>query len=153
LVVDEVGYLTYGTDAANRLFHVVNDRHRKKRAMIFTTNEPLSGWGRVLHDDDLAQSIVDRILERGRMLTLDGPSMRTRHLGLDDPTAHPASTQAASVSGEGARISGIRRPEFPEPTDAIHDPLAIIPSAVKAPDVQNIIESLRHERRHCGSSW
>ena len=31
LVVDEVGYLTYGTDAANMLFHVVNDRHRKKR--------------------------------------------------------------------------------------------------------------------------
>jgi DNA replication protein DnaC len=116
LVVDEVGYLTYGTDAANMLFHVVNDRHRKKRAMIFTTNKPLSGWGRVLHDEDLAHAIVDRILERGRMLTLDGPSMRTRHLGLDDPTANPASTQAASVSEEGARISGIQRPEFPEPT-------------------------------------
>jgi DNA replication protein DnaC len=28
LIVDEVGYLTYGTDAANMLFHVVNDRHR-----------------------------------------------------------------------------------------------------------------------------
>lgn len=116
LVCDEVGYLTYGTDAANMLFHVVNDRHRKKRAMIFTTNKPLTAWGRVLHDDDLAHAIVDRILERGRMLTLDGPSMRTRHLGLDDPTADPASTQAASLSGEGARISGIPRPEFPEPT-------------------------------------
>jgi hypothetical protein len=46
--------------------------------------------------------------------------MRTRHLGLDDPTANPASTQAASVSGEGARISGIRRPEFPEPTWSPH---------------------------------
>jgi DNA replication protein DnaC len=119
LVCDEVGYLTYGTDAANMLFHVVNDRHRKKRAMIFTTNKPLAGWGRVLHDEDLAHAIVDRILERGRMLTLDGPSMRTKHLGLDDPTANPASTQvAASLSGEGARISGIQRPEFPEPTTA-----------------------------------
>jgi DNA replication protein DnaC len=118
LVVDEIGYLTYGTDAANMLFHVVNDRHRKKRAMIFTTNKPLAGWGRVLHDEDLAHAIVDRILERGRMLTLDGPSMRTRHLGLDDPTANQASTQSVSVSGEGARISGIRRPEFPEPTPA-----------------------------------
>ena len=104
VVCDEVGYLTYGTDAANMLFHVVNDRHRKKRTMIFTTNKPLTGWGRVLHDDDLAHAIVDRILERGRVLTLDGPSMRTRHLGLDDPTAHPASTQSASLSGEGARI-------------------------------------------------
>jgi len=116
LICDEVGYLTYGTDAANMLFHVVNDRHRKKRAMIFTTNKPLAGWGRVLHDEDLAQAIVDRILERGRVLTLDGPSMRTKHLGLDDPTANPASTQLASVPGEGARISGIQPPEFPELT-------------------------------------
>lgn len=116
LVVDEIGYLTYGTDAANMLFHVVNDRHRKKRAMIFTTNKPLAEWGRVLHDEDLAHAIVDRILERGRTLTLDGPSMRTRHLGLEDPTVHQASTQSASDSGEGARISGIQRPEFPEPT-------------------------------------
>ncbi|HWY68780.1 MAG TPA: ATP-binding protein, partial [Terriglobales bacterium] len=38
LVIDEVGYLTYGQDAANVLFHVVNHRHLKKRPMIFTTN-------------------------------------------------------------------------------------------------------------------
>src|SRR5262249_10540003 len=61
LVVDEVGYLTYGTDAANMLFHVVNDRHRRKRSMIFTTNKPTNARGRVLHDEDLAQAIVDRI--------------------------------------------------------------------------------------------
>jgi hypothetical protein len=109
LIVDEVGYLTYGTDAANMLFHVVNDRHRHKRAMIFTTNKALAGWGRVLHDEDLAQAILDRILERGRLLTLDGPSMRTKHLGLDDPTSPGASDQPA-------RISGIDQPEFPEPT-------------------------------------
>jgi DNA replication protein DnaC len=84
-VIDEVGYLTYGTDAANVLFHVVNDRHLRRRAMIFTTNKPFDAWGRVLHDQDLAAAIVDRILERGRLIVLDGPSMRTRHLGLDDP--------------------------------------------------------------------
>lgn len=115
LVVDEVGYLTYGTDAANMLFHVVNDRHRRRRSMIFTTNKPTSAWGRVLHDDDLAQAIVDRILERGRILTLDGPSMRTQHLGLDDSTAG-----ASNQTGDNlARISGITRPEFPEPTASV----------------------------------
>jgi len=109
LVVDEVGYLTYGTDAANMLFHVVNDRHRRKRSMIFTTNKALNTWGLVLHDEDLAQAIIDRVLERGRLLTLDGPSMRTKHLGLDEPTPTEALLQPA-------RISGIDRPEFPEPT-------------------------------------
>jgi DNA replication protein DnaC len=37
LIIDEVGYLTYGPEAANVLFHVVNDRHLRKRPMIFTT--------------------------------------------------------------------------------------------------------------------
>ena len=84
LVVDEVGYLTYGTDAANMLFHVVNERHRRQRAMIFTTNKSLKAWGRVLHDEDLAQAIIDRVLERGRLLRLDGPSIRTLHVNLDE---------------------------------------------------------------------
>jgi hypothetical protein len=111
LVVDEVGYLTYGTDAANMLFHVVNERHRRKRAMIFTTNKSLKGWGRVLHDEDLAQAIIDRVLERGRLVRLDGPSIRTLHVNLDD-----ALNEGSDQDGEVARISGITRPEFPEPT-------------------------------------
>jgi DNA replication protein DnaC len=115
LVCDEVGYLTYGTDAANMLFHVVNDRHRRKRSMIFTTNKPTGAWGRVLHDEDLAVAIVDRILERGRLLTLDGPSMRTRHLGLD-----PGLAETSNHAGDNlARISGIPWPEFPEPTRSV----------------------------------
>jgi DNA replication protein DnaC len=107
LVVDELGYLTYGADAANVLFHVVNDRHLRKRPMIFTTNKPLSEWGKALHDEDLAAAILDRILERGRFIHLDGPSWRTRHLNLEE---------VLPAAPERARISGIRVPEFPEPT-------------------------------------
>jgi DNA replication protein DnaC len=110
LVVDEVGYLTYGTDAANMLYHVVNDRHRRRRSMVFTSNKHPDAWGSVLHDDDLAQAIVDRVLERGRWLRFDGPSMRTKHLGLDAP----AATEAPSP--QVVRISGIPKSEFPEPT-------------------------------------
>ena len=107
LVIDEVGYLTYGPDAANVLFHVVNDRHLRKRPMVFTTNKPLNQWGKVLHDEDLAVAILDRVLERGRLIRLDGPSGRTRHLNLEDDLLD---------SPEHDRISGIRTPEFPEPT-------------------------------------
>ncbi|PYU85546.1 MAG: hypothetical protein DMG50_00850 [Acidobacteria bacterium] len=42
LVIVEVGYLTYGPDAANVLFQVMNDRHLKKLPMIFITNKPLN---------------------------------------------------------------------------------------------------------------
>ena len=111
LVVDEVGYLTYGTDAANMLFHVVNERHRRHRPMIFTTNKSLKAWGRVLHDDDLAQAILDRVLERGRLLRLDGPSVRTLHVNLDEAMKEDSDQEADLV-----RISGKRRSEFPEPT-------------------------------------
>src|SRR6516225_5700174 len=97
LVIDEVGYLTYGPDAANVLFHVVNDRHLRRRPMIFTTNKPLSEWGKVLHDEDLAAAILDRILERGRFIRLDGPSGRTRHLNLEEIL--PAGADRARISG------------------------------------------------------
>ena len=110
LVVDEVGYLAYGDDAANVLFHVVNERHIKKRAMVFTTNKKPKRWGPVLHDDDLAEAIVDRILDRGRLLRLDGPSLRTKHLAgdtsLDDDQDEPGDR----------RVSGTNTAEFPEPT-------------------------------------
>ena len=107
LVVDEVGYLTYGQDAANVLFHVVNDRHLRKRPMIFTTNKSLSEWGKVLHDEDLAAAILDRVLERGRFVHLDGPSGRTRHLNLEE---------VLPARSERLRISGINGSEFLEPT-------------------------------------
>jgi DNA replication protein DnaC len=109
LVIDEVGYLTYGPEAANVLYHVVNDRHLRKRPMVFTTNKPMHDWGRVLHDPDLASAILDRVLERGRWITLDGPSGRTKHLKLD-----PAIPQ----DGPGAIVSGKLVPEFPEPTSS-----------------------------------
>ena len=105
------------------LFHVVNDRHKHKRSMVFTTNKALKAWGAVLHDEDLAHAIVDRILERGRILHLDGPSMRTRHLGLDDLTTEAVSTQTG-------RISGIGRAEFPEPTRFGFDDLRIVDALI-----------------------
>ena len=111
LVIDEVGYLTYGPDAANVLFHVVNDRHLKRRAMIFTTNKRLKAWGQVLHDPDLAEAIIDRALERGRFIELDGPSGRTKHLGVD---------LVEEAMQESDIISGKSRTEFPEPALGLH---------------------------------
>jgi len=55
------------------LFHVVNERHRRHRSKIFTTNKPLNAWGRVLHDEDLGQAIIDRVLERGRSYASTAP--------------------------------------------------------------------------------
>ena len=41
LVCDEVGYLTYGYDAANVLYQVVDARSVQRHFMLFTTHKPL----------------------------------------------------------------------------------------------------------------
>lgn len=112
LVIDEVGYLTVGGDAANLMFQVVNDRYLHRKPMIFTTNKPLAAWGLVLHDPDLAEAILDRVLEKGRLIELRGPSYRTRHLSS-------AENSHRSPTREPARISGNHRQEYPEPTPTI----------------------------------
>jgi hypothetical protein len=55
----------------------------------------------------MAAAILDRVLERGRFIHLDGLSGRTRHLNLEEVL--PAKT-------ERLRISGTSGSEFPEPT-------------------------------------
>jgi DNA replication protein DnaC len=80
LVIDEVGYLNHAEDAANVLFGVVDQRYLARKPMIFTTNKRLRDWGQVLHDRDLAEVILDRVLERGEHIHLGGPSWRTKHL-------------------------------------------------------------------------
>lgn len=81
--------------------------------MLFTTKKsPFTQWDEVLHDPDLAETIVGRTLERGQLLLLDGPSYRTRHL----PSPPRDTTQ------EPATIPGIKRPEFPERTPGTGEP-------------------------------
>lgn len=84
LVIDELGYQSYAPDAANVLYRVVNDRYLRGRPMIVTTNKPLAALGQLLHDGDLAEAILDRLLERGTHFVLRGRSYRTRHLKPDN---------------------------------------------------------------------
>jgi hypothetical protein len=109
LVIDEVGYLIYGSDTGSGVFHVVNIWHLGRRAMIFAANKPLNTRGRVPQDPDLAAVILDRALERGRLFQLAGPPLRTRRLGRDDPITLEPSSQPVMVFG-------IDRPGFLEPT-------------------------------------
>lgn len=76
LVIDEVGYLSYAANAANLLFQVVDQRYLAQRAMLLTTNKATETWGEVLHDADLAEAIVDRLMERGEIIKLSGQSFR-----------------------------------------------------------------------------
>jgi DNA replication protein DnaC len=93
LVIDEVGYLNHAQDAANVLFGVVDQRYLERRPMVFTTNKSLRAWGQVLHDPDLAEVILDRVLERGEHIKLGGPSWRTKHLDPETTDVDPDSVR------------------------------------------------------------
>lgn len=92
LVIDELGYLSHAADAANVLYRVVNERYLKHRPMLLTTNKPLAALGDVLHDGDLAEAILDRLLERGAHFALRGRSYRTRHLSEEESPSRRAKT-------------------------------------------------------------
>ena len=97
LVIDEVGYLHHADSAANVLFGVVDQRYLKRRPILLTTNKPLKQWGAVLHDNDLAEVILDRILERGQHIELGGRSWRSKDLDLTMDAALPGSPAAPRV--------------------------------------------------------
>jgi len=79
LIIDEVGYLHHADSAANVLYGLVDARHQQRRPMLFTTNKTAAQWGDVLHDHQLAEAILDRVLERGSLIELRGRSYRTKH--------------------------------------------------------------------------
>ena len=97
LIIDEVGYLPYVDDAANVLYGVVDGRYLDRRPIIFTTNKSLEQWGQVLHDDHLAEALLDRVLEHGRLLPLTGPSYRTKHLAQE--SHNPDESQNSQHAG------------------------------------------------------
>ena len=66
----------------------------------------------MLHDPDLAEAILDRVLERGRHLELRGPSYPTRHVKLD------RHHDLRAPSWRPTRIPGDQVSEFLEPTDS-----------------------------------
>jgi DNA replication protein DnaC len=98
LVIDEVGYLSYGPYAANVLFPVVDKRYlRGRRPMLLTTNKDPQEWGAVLHDADLGAAILDRLLHRGEILKLVGRSYRRYRPGQ-------LSDAAEASAGKGGEV-------------------------------------------------
>ena len=77
LVIDELGYLPLPAEAASALFQVVSQRYLKT-SIIITTNRGVGSWGDILGDTTVAAAMLDRLLHRSVVLTLDGDSYRLR---------------------------------------------------------------------------
>jgi len=81
LVIDELGYLSYGNRHADLLFEVVNRRYEKKSTLI-TTNRPFSEWAEVFPNAPCVVSIVDRLTHHSEILVIDGDSYRLHETNL-----------------------------------------------------------------------
>ena len=77
LVVDEIGYLSYGNRHADLLFDIVNRRYELKSTIV-TTNRPFAEWAEVFPNAACVVSIVDRLVHHSEILVIEGESYRVK---------------------------------------------------------------------------
>ncbi len=77
LVIDELGYLSYGNRQADLLFEIVNRRYEQKSTII-TTNRPFSEWVEVFPNASCVVSLVDRLIHHSEIIVLAGDSYRMK---------------------------------------------------------------------------
>ena len=55
-------------------------------SIVITTNRPVGAWGEILGDTTVAAAMLDRLLHRSVVVTLDGGSYRLRnhHAAADE---------------------------------------------------------------------
>ena len=77
LAVDEMGYLSLGSQGSHLFFQVISARHQAKSTLI-TTNLPFADWGKVFDSTTVATAIADRLVHNSEALILGGTSYRRK---------------------------------------------------------------------------
>ncbi|MCC3772875.1 IS21-like element helper ATPase IstB [Streptomyces sp. UNOC14_S4] len=82
IVVDEVGYIPFESEAANLFFQLISNRY-ERASVIVTSNKPFGRWGEVFGDETVAAAMIDRLVHHAEVHSLKGDSyrMRGRELG------------------------------------------------------------------------
>jgi DNA replication protein DnaC len=75
LEIDEFGYRRLDADAA--LFQVISQRYLKA-SVIITSHAGIATWADRFADPMMAAAVLDRLLHRGIVAAIDGPSYRMR---------------------------------------------------------------------------
>ena len=77
LVIDEIGYLSYGNRHADLLFNIINRRYELKPTIV-STNRPFAEWSEVFPNAACLVSIVDRLVHHSEILVIEGESYRMK---------------------------------------------------------------------------
>ncbi|MDZ7751319.1 MAG: IS21-like element helper ATPase IstB [Gammaproteobacteria bacterium] len=100
LAVDEVGYLAYSNRHADLLFEIVSRRYEEKSTLV-TTNRPFAEWGEVFPNASCVVSLVDRLVHRSEILTIEGESYRLKE-AKERQQQQAQRRRAAAKSNKGA---------------------------------------------------
>ena len=85
LVIDEFGYRRLDDDANAALFQVISQRYLRG-SVIITSHAGIATWAERFSDPMMAAAVLDRLLHRGIVAAIEGPSYRMR--------AHQARAEA-----------------------------------------------------------
>jgi DNA replication protein DnaC len=77
LIIDELGYLPFETNAAHLFFQLISRRYERGSVLI-TSNRSVGEWGTVFGDPVVATAILDRLLHHSQVITIRGDSYRLR---------------------------------------------------------------------------
>jgi DNA replication protein DnaC len=77
LIIDELGYLPFETNAAHLFFQLISRRYERGSVLI-TSNRSVGEWGSVFGDPIVATAILDRLLHHSHVITIRGDSYRLR---------------------------------------------------------------------------
>ena len=75
LVIDEVGYLSYDARYADLLFEVITRRY-EQNPIVLSTNKAFSEWNEVFPNAGCVVTLVDRLVHRAEIITIEGESYR-----------------------------------------------------------------------------
>jgi DNA replication protein DnaC len=77
LCVDEVGYLSYDSHAADLLYEVFNRRY-EHRATVVTTNRAFKEWSHIFPNATCIVTLLDRLTHHADITVIEGQSYRVR---------------------------------------------------------------------------
>ena len=78
LVIDEVGYLSYGARYADLMFEVITRRYAQERSVVVTTNKAFGEWDQIFANAASVVTLVDRLVHRSEVVVIEGESYRLK---------------------------------------------------------------------------
>ncbi len=78
LVIDELGYLSGNAHHGDLFFEVISRRYQERRPIVLTTNKPFFEWGQIFPSAGCVVTMVDRLIHRCEILSIDGESYRLK---------------------------------------------------------------------------